>query len=303
MCCAEVFSPCGLCDCFLAIFCDTSGCLPSGMRWHFQWRAQYVLSLGHMLVLKFCSYEVIDFVAAVKFRFCGWCNDFVMCLCVTFLSNPSLWLVLASARGLAEGSTSSSHLYKCNTQEVWGVGLRDTASSVCDVSNVVWCVRCGVLWCHLIWYDVWCTMGCDVEFNLWCDVWCVMQYAMWAYNHSQLRYIGSLSTNLLCCINPTEPLPRVACSHSTGIPPSDCLIKVVKSSITLFLIFHFGLGCLITSAVSWCFMFQKGERRLPSVQTSYHKKGVALGYDMISYIYINNNKLQHFAAKGTDTHS
>lgn len=84
----------------------------------------------------------------------------------------------------------------------------------------------------------------------------------------------------------------MACSHTTGIPPSDCLIKVVKSSITLFLIFHFGLGCFITSAVSWCFMFQKGEGRLPSVQTSYHKKWVALGYDIIYiYIIINYNTL------------
>lgn len=83
--------------------------------------------------LKFYSYEVIDFVAAVKFRFCGRCNAFVMCLCVPFLGNASLWLILAFARGWGEGSTSSSHLYKCNgnTHELWGVRLRDTASSIC----------------------------------------------------------------------------------------------------------------------------------------------------------------------------
>lgn len=169
MCCAEVFSPCGLCWLF--------SCHLLRQIWMFAFWYEVTLSVkgpvrrlsGTHAQIKFSSYELIDFVAAVKFRLCGWCNDFVMCLCVTFRRNPSLWLVLASARGLGEGSTSSSHLYKCNTHEVWGVGLRDTASSVCDVSNVVWCGQCGVLWCHLIWYyDVWCTMGCDVEFNLWC---------------------------------------------------------------------------------------------------------------------------------------
>ena len=58
--------------------------------------------------LKFCTYEVIDFVAAVKFRFCGRCNAFVMCLCVPFLGNALLWLILAFARGWGEGSTVTS---------------------------------------------------------------------------------------------------------------------------------------------------------------------------------------------------
>lgn len=196
MCCAEVFSPCGLCWLF--------SCHLLRQIWMFAFWYEVTLSVkgpvrrlsGTHAQIKFSSYEVIDFVAAVKFRLCGWCNDFVMCLCVTFLSNPSLWLVLASARGLGVRvvlqvvTSISAILMKSG---VWGFVTLLLAFVMCRM----WCDAGNVVCCGVIWYDIMMSdVRWDVMWNSTCDVWCVMQYAMWAYNHSQLRYIGSLSTNL-----------------------------------------------------------------------------------------------------------
>ena len=122
----------------------------------------------------------------------------------------------------------------------------------------------------------------------WCNMRCGRNFLRHIRGHSPNQLI------FLCCINnhqsnrTTAPSAAVHRHHWFGmIPPpngiawSKSLSRLSRSSSY----FTLALGATITLAVSWCkFHVSEGRRRrLPSVETSYPKKRVALGYDIDKY--------------------